>query len=216
MTILVHQRAVLLAKLLADGVHLTAEEVLALLLLGSVFDIVSDSLSHLELRQPFTLKLQGQRQPLDDVEGFEQSQLLVEIEIGRIAGRISQGAGRRNGPHERPDPSVVAAQLENLVHDRAVLSLQLTGEAGRRRLVGPDLVVGGCPAEGRPMQTHQGHGEPATGEPHSFGDLRHDAHLRVGLVLPGHQQHLIVSAHVDGQADRHAGEHHRLVQRNDS
>ena len=60
--------AVVLAELLADRVHLAAQEVLALLLLRARLDVVADALAHLQLGQPVALQLQRQRQALDHVE----------------------------------------------------------------------------------------------------------------------------------------------------
>ena len=182
--------AVALAKLLADGVHLLAQEVLALLLLRAVFDVVADALADLQLGEPIPLELQRQRQPLDDVERFEELDLLGEVQVGRIAGGIGQRAGVGDRPHERADPAVVAAQLENLVDDRAVFALELAGEAGRRRLVGTRLDVDAQHAVGvgrgaaghRAMQRRQRHGEPAAGQPHALGHFGDDADLRVGVV----------------------------------
>ena len=128
--VLVGDRAVAFAELLADRVHLPAQEVLALLLLRAVFDVVANALAHLQLGEPLALELQRQRQPLDDVERFEQLELLGEVEVGRVAGRVGQRAGVGDRPHERADPSVVAAQLENLVDDRAVFALELARDAG--------------------------------------------------------------------------------------
>ena len=88
-------RAVVLAQLLADRVHLAAQEVLALLLLRAVLDVLADALAHLQLGQPLVLELQRQREPLDDVERFEELQLLREVEIGRVAGGIGQRARLR-------------------------------------------------------------------------------------------------------------------------
>ena len=69
-------RAFVLAELLADRVHLPAQEVLALLLLRAGLHVVADALAHLQLGQPLLLQLQRQRQPLDDVERLEQLDLL--------------------------------------------------------------------------------------------------------------------------------------------
>ena len=125
LSVFVGDRAVVLAQLLADGVHLTAQEVLALLLLRAVFDVVADALADLQFRQPLALELQRQLEPLDDVERFEELELLAEVQVRRVAGGIGQRAGIGDRPHERADPSIVAAQLENLVDDGAVLAFEL-------------------------------------------------------------------------------------------
>ena len=43
-----------------------------------------------------------------------------------------------------------------------------------------------------------------------------DADLGVGVVVPWNQEDAVVAANVDGQRDRHARKHHRVVQGNDS
>ena len=93
LAILVHDGAVVLAELLANRVHLLAKEILALLLLRAVLDIVADPLAHLQLGEAFALELERERQPFDDVERFEQLDLLREGEVGRIAGGIGERAG---------------------------------------------------------------------------------------------------------------------------
>src|SRR5947208_729800 len=66
--VLVDHGAVVLAQLLADRVHLLAQEVLALLLLGALLDVVADAATDLELGQALALKLHGELQALGDVE----------------------------------------------------------------------------------------------------------------------------------------------------
>ena len=224
LTVFVRNGAVVLAKLLANGVHLTAQEILALLFLRAVFHVVSNALAHLQLRQPLPLKPKRQPEPLDDVEGFEQLQLLGEAQVGRVAGGVGQCARVGDGPHERANPSLVSPQLEDLVHDRAVFAFQLAGEAGRRRMVWSGfevhpkhaVLVSARSAGDRAMEGHQRHGEPAAGEPHALGHLRDDADAGVRVLLPGHQKHLCVAAHVGRQGDRHTRKHHFFIQGNDS
>ena len=52
LAVVLGDRAVVLAELLADRVHLLAQEVVALLLLGAVLDVLADALAHLQLGQP--------------------------------------------------------------------------------------------------------------------------------------------------------------------
>ena len=81
----------------------------------------------------------GEAQTLDHVERLQHVDLLGEAQVGRIAGGVGERAGVGDRAHERTHAAVVAAQLENLVDDGAVLALQLTRLAGRRRDVGPLL-----------------------------------------------------------------------------
>src|SRR5262249_59544737 len=59
--VLVGDGPLVLAQLLADGVHLAAEEVIALLLLCAGLDVLADALAHLELGQ--SLALEPEREP---------------------------------------------------------------------------------------------------------------------------------------------------------
>ena len=76
--VLLDDRCVVLAQFLADRVHLLAQEVLALLLLGAGLHVLADPLADLQLGQPLTLEAERQLQPLGDVERLEQLDLLLE------------------------------------------------------------------------------------------------------------------------------------------
>ena len=93
--VLLGDRTVRLAQLLADRVHLLAQDVVALLLLRPVLDVVADALADLQLGQALALELQRQRQPLDHVERLQQLPLLREVEVGGVARGVGQRAGRR-------------------------------------------------------------------------------------------------------------------------
>ena len=54
--VLVDDRSVVVAELLADRLHLLAQEVLALLLLGAGLHVVADARAHLQLGQPLALE----------------------------------------------------------------------------------------------------------------------------------------------------------------
>ncbi len=73
-----------------NRVHLSAQEILALLFLRAGFDVVADALPDAQLGEPVLLKLQGPFQPLDDVERFEQLELLADVQIRGVAGGIGQ------------------------------------------------------------------------------------------------------------------------------
>ena len=110
---------------LADRLELLAQEVLALLLLGAALDVVADAAAHLQLRQPLALELEGEREALGDVERLEDADLLIDGQVGAVAGRVGQRAGLDDGAQERRDALVGAALLEDLLDDRAVLALEL-------------------------------------------------------------------------------------------
>src|SRR6185503_2489566 len=96
-------RSLVLPELLPDGLHLPAQHVLALLLLGPRLHLVADALADPQLLQTVALELEGQAQPLHHVQGLEQLQLLLETEVRRIARRIREGARMDDGADEGAD-----------------------------------------------------------------------------------------------------------------
>ena len=54
--------------------------------------LVADALADPQLGQAVLLEPQGEGQPLDHVQGLEQLQLLVEVEVRRVAGGVGQRA----------------------------------------------------------------------------------------------------------------------------
>src|SRR5207245_227540 len=113
------------AELLADRLELPAQDVLALLLRRARLDVVADAPAHLQLGEPLALEAKGELEPLDDVDGLEQLHLLLEGEVGRVARGVRERARLGDRADEGRDAPVVAAQLEDLLDDGAVLGLEL-------------------------------------------------------------------------------------------
>ena len=122
--VLLDDGSVVLAQLLADRVHLLAQEVLALLVLGALGDVVVDALADLKLGQPVALDLDGQAQALGDVDRLEDAQLLLRGDVRRVADRVGQRARVVDRAQEGADAIVGAAELEDLLDDGAVLALE--------------------------------------------------------------------------------------------
>ena len=129
--VLVGHRSVVLAELLADRLHLLAQEVLALLALGALLHVVADLGPHLQLGEPLALQLERTLEPLGDVEGLEQADLVAQADVGRVAGRVRQRAGPGDGAQEGPDARVRTAQVEDLLDHRAVFALDRPDAARR-------------------------------------------------------------------------------------
>ena len=205
---------VVLAQLLADRVHLAAQQILALLLLGAGLDVLADALSDLELGQAAALELERQAQPLDDVDGLEQLDLLLVGEVGRVAGRVGKGARLGDRAHEGRHAAVVAAQLEDLLDRRAVLALELARLGRRRNLVGalldldpqPPLRVGLGGAGDAAVERGELDGADAAGQPHALAHLGDDADRGVVALVTRDKQHLRLVPWIDRQGDLHAGE----------
>ena len=137
--VLLDDGRLVLAELLADRVELPAQDVLALLLLDAGLDVLLDAPAHLHQREPLALELERELEALAHVDGLEQLDLLLEGEVGRVAGGVGERAGLGDRADEGGDAAVVAAQLEDLLDDGAVLALELADAAVGRLLVGPLL-----------------------------------------------------------------------------
>ena len=134
--VLLDDARAVLAQLALDRLHLLAQEVLALLLVGAGLHVVADAAADLQLGQAVALDADGERQALGDVDGLEDLDLLLEGHVGRVADRVGQGAGLGDRAQERADALVGAARLEDLLDDGAVLALELAGAPVDRDGVG--------------------------------------------------------------------------------
>ena len=133
--VVLRDRGVVLAQLLADRLQLAAQDVLALLALSALLDVLADPMTDLQLGQALTLKPQRELEPLDHVHRLEQLDPLLEGDLGRVSGGIGERADLTDRAHEGGDAPVVAAQLQDLLDDGAVLALELAGLHAGRLLV---------------------------------------------------------------------------------
>jgi hypothetical protein len=204
----------------ADGVHLP-QEVLTLLFLRAGFDVLADAFPDAQLGEPVLLKLQGQLQPFDDVEGFEQFELLGDGQIRGVAGRIGERAWMGDRSHEGADPAIVAAQFEYFLDHRAIFALEVAGQAQRRGDVGTlvdfdtqhAVVVFVRGAGHAAVERHErGEAPSAGGDP--IRNLRDHANLRVSVFAPRDEQHARIAVFFGRERHRHAGEHDHVVQGN--
>ena len=92
-------------------------------------------------------KLERDLQPLDDVDRLEQLDALGEADVRRVGARVGERAGLGDGAQELAHAIVGAAQVEDLLHDGAVLALELARLHRRRVLVLALLDLGTKPAE---------------------------------------------------------------------
>ena len=221
--VLLDDRALVLAELLADRLQLAAEDVLALLLLDAGLDVLLDAAAHLHECEALALQLERQLEALAHVDGLEQLHLLLEGQVGRVAGGVGERAGLGDRADEGRDAAVVAAQLEDLLDGRAVLALELADAAVGGLLVGPlldldeetSLRVGGRRARDAAVQAVQRDRATAAGETNAVGDLGDGADLRVLVLVLGHEQHALLVADVDGEGHVHVGEDDDVFQRDE-
>ncbi len=170
--VLLRDGSVVLVQLLADRIHLLAQEVLALLLLSALLHVLADALADLELGEALALQPHGQLEPVGHIGRAQQLDLLLVGQVGGVAGRVGQRSRLGDRPQERGDATVVAAQLEDLLDRGAVLALELTRTAVDGHFVGTlvdlhaQLAVrarlGG--ADQRTVLARQGDGAAATGQ----------------------------------------------------
>ena len=219
--VLVGDRALVLAQLAADRLHLLAQEVLALLLLGAGLDVVADLAAHLHLRQALALELEAEREARGDVELLEQADLLLERQVGGVAAGVGQRAGVDDRAQELRHAAVVAAQLEDLLDHRAVVGLELARAAVGRHVVvvlfdldaqaaarvglgGADDAAAGAALELRAA--------PAAGQADDLGDVGDRADLGEVVVVTGDEEHLLLTRDVDGKRDVHRREDDGVVE----
>ena len=221
LAVVLRDRGLVLAQLLADRLQLAAQDVLALLALSALLDVVADPLADLQLGQALALKPQGELEPLDHVHRLEQLDPLLEGDLRRVGGGVGERADLADRAHEGRDAPVVTAQLQDLLDDGAVLALELAGlHAGRlhvRMLLHldpePTLGIGVGGTGDSAVQTDETDGRDAAGQAHTFGDLGDRADLCVLAVVPWHEQHALLVAHVGGDRDVHVREDDDVVKR---
>ena len=217
--VLLDHRGVVLVELLTDRVHLLAQEVLALLLLGAGLDVVADALTDLQLGKPLALEGQRQLQPLGDVERLQQLHLLLVGQVGGVAAGVGQRSGLGDAPDERRHTAVVAAQLEDLLDQGAVLTLQVAGATVDGNVVDALLDLDVQPAvrhrvrrAGDPtVKALQRDGATATGQADAVGGLGDGTDAGVLAFVMGDEQHTVVLAGVHRQRQRHAREDDDVV-----
>ena len=219
--VVLRDRALVLAQLLANRLELAAQDVLALLALRAVLDVLADPLTDLQLGQALTLKPQGELEPLDHVHGLEQLDPLLEGGLRRISGGVGERAGLTDRAHERRDAPIVTAQLEDLLDHRAILALELAGLHTGRLFVRPLLHLDSEPAlrigvggsGDSAVETDETDSADPAGQAHTLGDLGDRADLCVLPVVPRHEQHAFLVADVGGDRDVHVREDDDVVKR---
>ncbi len=218
--VLLDDRALVLAQLLADRLELAAEDVLALLLVDVRLDVLLDAPAHLHEGEPLALELESQLESCPDVDGLEQLHLLLEGQVRRVAGGVGERTGLGDRADEGRDAAVVAAQLEDLLDRCTVLTLELTDASvcgvGVRALLDVDeetpLGIGGRCAGNATVQPVQRNRATAAGKSDPIGDLGDGPHLREAVVVLGHEQHALLVADVDGEGHIHVGEDDEVFQ----
>ena len=123
--------AAVLAELLADRAHLLAEDGLALSLLEALGHVFADLLLQLGLGKRVPRPAEHELQTLLDVERLEDLHLLLERQVGRVAGGVRHLSGFVDPAEELGDRGD-AAGLHDALDRGAVLARQLPRPVGRR------------------------------------------------------------------------------------
>ena len=219
--VVLRDRALVFAQLLANRLQLASQDVLALLALSALLDVLTDSMTDLQLGQSLALKSEGESEPLDHIHGLEQLDPLLEGCFRRVGGGVGESADVTDRAYERGNAPVITAQLQDLLDDGAVLALELTGLHAGRNLVGlflhldPKSALGvGVGGSGdSAVQADEIDGCGATGQAHALGDLGDRADVCVLLVVPWHEQDAVLVAHIGGDRDIHVREDDDVVER---
>ena len=126
---------VVLAQLLADGVHLPAEQVLALLLVDAVPHVGADLLDQLELGQGLPGPVEDQPHAAGHLDGLEQLDPALGGQLRPPADQVSQAAGviGVDAPQDAPHLTV-AELLEQRPQGGPELGAEGLGLVGRRAL----------------------------------------------------------------------------------
>ncbi len=215
------QVGLVLAQLLADRLHLLAQEVLSLLFLGAGLDVLADLGAHLRLGQPLALQLDREVEAGGDVDRLQQPQLALVGDVGAEAGGVGQGAGLLDRAQEGGDPPVVPAQLEDLFDDGAVFARQVLGVliAGvavadplHLNAQGVALARLGGPGEAA-VQADHGGDRVAAARDAGLDHLGEDAYAPVLALVAGDEEDPLLLADVDRQGGGDGGEDDRLVER---
>jgi hypothetical protein len=218
--VVVGRGRVVLAELLADRLHLLAQHVLALLLLRALLHVLSDAAADLQLGEAFPLQLERVLEAFDGVDLVQQLHLLLEGELGSVRGGVRERARVADRADERGDAPVVAAEREDLLHDGAVLALELDRARAGRLLVGPLLDLDAQPAlrigvrgaGDSSVEADQVDRAASAGQADALAHLGDGADGGVLAFVARNEQHalLVADLHVDG--DVHVREDDDVVQ----
>ena len=213
-----------LAELLADRAHLLAQQELALALLHAFADVGADLVLQLQVGQRVLGPAHDELEAGLDLDRLQDLDLLLEGQVGRVAGGVGDLAGVGDPPEELGHLRH-AARLHDVLDHGAVLASELLGAGGGLGLLDglgldPQGLAGAGHADAhdgtREPADHQGL-DPAPGLAEVF-DLGDRADARVATVHLGDQQHRALGGIArglgggasfvgfQGQGDDHAGQ----------
>ena len=218
--VLLDDRRVVLAELLADRVHLLAQEVVALLLVGALLDVVADALADLELLEALALQLQRQLEAVGHIDGAQQLEALLVVEVRAVAARVGQHARLADRAQPAVDARIGAAQLEDLLDDGAVLARERARASIDGHLIGALLdldeeVAVGTALRGpdqRAVLRLDGHCVGAAGQAHALGHGGHHADLGELPLVARNEHDAFVIADRSRERDAHAGEDDGVIE----
>ena len=119
-----------LTELLLDRLELLAQQEVTLGLLHALVDLGANLLAHRRVGEDVLGPPDQAGEALLDVERLQHLELLLDAEVRRVPGEVGQVAGMANRP-DGLDRAARAAQLKEVLDERAVLARQLTRCFGR-------------------------------------------------------------------------------------
>jgi hypothetical protein len=153
----------------------------------------------------------------------KQLHLLLEAHLRRVRRGVGKRAGLADRAHEGRDTTVVAALLEDLLRDGAVLAFELAHLDRRRLLVGPLLHLDAQPSlpiglrspRDAPMEAAQVDRACTARQADVLRHLGDGADLRILAVVARDEQHTFLLADLGVQRHVHVGEDDDVVERNE-
>jgi hypothetical protein len=185
-----------LTQLLADGGHLLAQQELTLGLLHAVGDVGLDALLERQVGEGLPGPAQDLLQAGLDVDRLQHLHLLLEGEVGRVAGGVGHGAGVGDAAQGLGQPTG-APVVEDVLDDGPVLPGQLARsgrglDVGAHRLgLHPQGGPGGrgdADPHGGAVEAADHHGPQAAGQLAGVLDLGDGAHAGVAVVEAGDEE----------------------------
>ena len=127
-----------------------------------------------------------------------------------------------DGSHKSAEAAVVAAQLEDLLDDCAILAFKFAnGRRGRndvRTFFDVDAETSIRVGLGRsgysPMETHERHRNSTSRQLDTFRHFGHNSDFGVFVSVARHQENMLVAADVRCQCDGHSRKNDNVIQRN--
>ena len=225
LAVLVGDRRLVLAELLADRVHLPAQEVLALLLLRAGLDVLADALAHLQLGEPLAAGGAARASAARRRRAVSSSPTFcVEGEVGRVAAtcrpaRRARDRARTKAPSPRRRRRAARGSPPRRRGTRARARASGPAAASRpdaRRPPRAGRRPGRCARRPATPRWRPARTRPAAArQANPLHDLGDGADGGVVSLVPRDEDDAVVVADVGRECDVHAREHNGALERDE-